>query len=115
MLLASVNPLDVLLFVGKQLMVIGGIYITIILLMRFSEYYRIKKCPECGHRLKRSSRSSSERTITSISLGMLPLKRYRCYKCYWEGAAFEIPGQKAFNEGKEETEEVTEDTLENGS
>lgn len=90
MLLTSIDLIDVAIFAGKQLLIIIALYLAVILIIRVSGYYRLKKCPECGGKLKRSSRGSSERMAESISFGLLPLKRYRCYGCYWEGAAFEI-------------------------
>ncbi|MFT4524310.1 MAG: hypothetical protein ACI85F_000451 [Bacteroidia bacterium] len=90
MFLATIDFLDVAFFVVRQLLVITIIYVVIILVIRVSGYYELNKCPECGHRLKRSSRSSTEHLAKRFSFGILPLKRYRCYSCYWEGAAFQI-------------------------
>jgi uncharacterized protein with PIN domain len=95
MFLAAIDNLDVVFFVARQLLIIACIYIAIILLIKVSGYYNLNKCPECGHRLKRSSRSSTEHLAKKFSFGILPLKRYRCYSCYWEGAAFQIPKNEA--------------------
>lgn len=89
--LAAINILDVGLFAAKQIVILIAIYFVVILLIRVSGYYKLNKCPECGHKLKRSSRSSTEHFAKKFSFGILPLKRYRCYSCYWEGAAFQIP------------------------
>ena len=90
MFLSDVDLLGAIMFFGRQLLVVIAIYFVIILLMRMSGYYRLKSCPECGNQLKRSQRTLSDRLRTRFSLGLLPLKRYRCYTCYWEGAAFAI-------------------------
>ncbi|MFT4681090.1 MAG: hypothetical protein ACI9FU_000819 [Granulosicoccus sp.] len=95
MLLAAIQIIDVAFFVGKQLLIITAIYFPIIFLIRVSGYYKLNKCPECGNRLKRSSRSSTEHFANRFSFGILKLKRYRCYSCYWEGAAFQIPKNKS--------------------
>ena len=95
MFLAAIDILDVAFYVVRQLLIITAIYIAIILLIKVSGYYKLNKCPECGHRLKRSSRSSTEHLAKRFSFGILPLKRYRCYSCYWEGAAFQIPKKEA--------------------
>lgn len=102
MFLATVNMLDVVLFAAKQIVVLIVIYFVIILLIRVSGYYNLIKCPECGHKLKRSSRSSSEHFAKKFSFGILPLKRYRCYSCYWEGAAFQIPKNQSDNSSSED-------------
>lgn len=90
MILAEVDIFGAVIFFGRQLLVIVAIYFVIIFLLRMSGYYRLKGCPECGNDLKRSQRTLLDKLLTRFSVGILPLKRYRCYSCYWEGAAFEI-------------------------
>ena len=70
-----------------------ALYIVILLVLRFSNYYRVNNCPNCTGELKRSQRSSSDRMMSTISFGILPIKRYRCYTCYWEGQALDIRSQ----------------------
>jgi uncharacterized protein with PIN domain len=76
---------------GIQATVILGIYVTLLLLLRFSKFYRLARCPECNSLLKRKKRNSIDKWVPIFTLGILPVRRYRCYACYWEGQAFLIP------------------------
>jgi len=66
------------------------VYLIVVVILRFSNFYRINRCPNCGGEIKRTSRGASERFTKTFSLGILDLKRYRCYTCYWEGSALPI-------------------------
>lgn len=70
------------------------LYIIFLFFLRFSNYYKIKRCPNCSGELKRSQRSSGDRLLKTLTLGILPVKRYRCYSCYWEGRAFDIKDKR---------------------
>ncbi|MBI1289059.1 MAG: hypothetical protein GC178_15945 [Flavobacteriales bacterium] len=85
--------------------IIFVIYIIFIFLLRFSNYYKIKKCPNCSGELKRAQRTAGDRLLKTLTFGILPVKRYRCYTCYWEGQAFEIKDRKRSSAFKDETEE----------
>lgn len=74
-------------------------YIIVIIILRLSNYYRIRRCPNCGGELKRSQRSTGDKMVNSITFGMLPLKRYRCYTCYWEGMALPNKSNKGSAHG----------------
>ncbi|MCF8257084.1 MAG: hypothetical protein K9J06_06000 [Flavobacteriales bacterium] len=77
------------------------VYVVVLLLLRYSKYYRLVNCPVCGQKLSRHKRKGTEKWITGLSLGILPVKRYRCYGCYWEGQAFEIPKTTELKEAEE--------------
>jgi len=77
-------------WLAERVGVVLAAYFVIILILRFSNYFRVSKCPTCGGKLSRHKRQSSDRWLISLSLGILPVRRYRCYSCYWEGQAFEI-------------------------
>lgn len=117
MILAEVDIFGAVMFFGRQLLVIVAIYFVIIFLLRMSGYYRLKGCPECGNDLKRSQRTLSDKLLTRFSVGILPLKRYRCYSCYWEGAAFEIkkgkhyPSSSTDNSEDDEVDESSENKI----
>jgi uncharacterized protein with PIN domain len=70
------------------------IYLVILILLRFSNYYRLSRCPNCAGELKRSQRNGADRLLKATSFGILPVKRYRCYTCYWEGQALDIRDTK---------------------
>jgi hypothetical protein len=78
-------------------------YVVLVLLLRVSNYYRLRRCPNCKGELKRSQRSGSDRLVTVLTLGIIPLKRYRCYTCYWEGRALEITKN---TKGRSRSEEI---------
>jgi uncharacterized protein with PIN domain len=98
--------LDVTAVFSNVAIYLAGVFVAWVLvcvLLRFSNYYRLKKCPVCGQKLSRQRRTGKEKWLNRLSLGILSLKRYRCYSCYWEGQAFEIPkGQESKPEGKED-------------
>lgn len=79
------------------------IYLVILILLRASNYYRIKRCPNCDGGLKRAQRTSGDRFVKNVSFGILPIKRYRCYTCYWEGVAMQIKDLKKTGVRSEET------------
>jgi uncharacterized protein with PIN domain len=79
------------------------IWIVIALILRFSNYYRIASCPNCGGTVKRSSRGRTEKSLKFWSLGILDLKRYRCYTCYWEGSALPIKNNKGVEAVEDES------------
>ncbi len=76
-------------------------YVILILMLRISNYYRIKRCPNCSGELKRAQRTGSDRFVTLTTLGIIPLKRYRCYTCYWEGRALEIKNTRGRSKDEE--------------
>lgn len=79
------------------------VYVSVFVLLRISKYYRLTKCPVCAQKLSRQRRTGKEKWINRLSLGILSVKRYRCYSCYWEGQAFEIPkGQVIQTESTED-------------
>lgn len=86
-----VDSVALLTIIAKYVGIVLGIYVLILLMLRFSKYFRITLCPVCNGKLSRHKRTVAEKRLTRYSFGILPVKRYRCYSCYWEGQAFEIP------------------------
>jgi uncharacterized protein with PIN domain len=82
----------------RYLGILFGGYLLVVIVLRLSNYYRITNCPNCSGELKRSQRGPSERFTKLLSLGILDLKRYRCYTCYWEGSALDIKNNKKRDE-----------------
>ena len=92
----SASEIDFLAFfliLSQYILGFLAVYIVILLVLRFSNYYRVNNCPNCSRELKRSQRQSSDRLVNTLSFGILPIKRYRCYTCYWEGQALGIKNQ----------------------
>ena len=79
---------------GQWMLIFFCVYILFMVIIRLSKYYRIKQCPNCSGELKRAQRTAGDRLTKTLSFGILPLKRYRCYTCYWEGPALDIGNQK---------------------
>lgn len=69
-------------------------YVVLLLVLRQSRYFRINECPKCRGHLSRHKRSSRDKWVMRLSFGILPVKRYRCYSCYWEGQTFDIPEKR---------------------
>lgn len=86
--------------------VIFVIYLITIIFLRASNYYRIRKCPNCRGELKRAQRNAGDRMLKTLTFGILDLRRYRCYTCYWEGRALEI------KEGKRKSSKQDGDEIE---
>ncbi len=91
---SEIDYLAFSLLLFRYLLGILAVYIVILFVIRFSNYYRVSRCPNCAGELKRSQRMGSDRMINTISFGILPIKRYRCYTCYWEGQALDIRAQQ---------------------
>ena len=87
---SEIDYIAFLLLLSKYLLGFLALYVVILLVLRMSKYYKASNCPNCAGELKRSQRKASDRLINNISFGILPIKRYRCYTCYWEGQALEI-------------------------
>jgi hypothetical protein len=39
------------------------------------------QCPRCGRELERTSRNTIDKIINTV----IPIRRYKCYGCFWEG------------------------------
>lgn len=88
----DVNAIDylTLTFIGlKWIASVLGAYILILLALRFSGLLTLTVCPKCAGQLRRTKRKKADKTVGKISLGILPVKRYRCPKCYWSGAGLD--------------------------
>lgn len=80
-------------------------YLVVLTVLRGSNYYRIKRCPNCSGELKRAQRNGGDKMVRTLSFGILPVKRYRCYTCYWEGRSFDIKSSKGKSRSKGSNEE----------
>jgi uncharacterized protein with PIN domain len=85
----------------RYVVIILAVYVIGLLVLRMSKYYRLTRCPVCGEKLSRHRRTAAEKRVARYSFGLLPVKRYRCYSCYWEGQAFEIPKDEIFHSPKQ--------------
>lgn len=87
---------------GKALV----IWVLWVVIFRFSNFFKLKACPACGGELKRSKSDRNEKLINYLSLGLLPVKKHRCYVCNWRGLAFPNSIEKKFKPKKLTQEEV---------
>ncbi len=64
-------------------------FIVIIYLMliafRLNGVFKKSDCPKCYAELKRKPKTLSDRILVILCLGILPLRRYECEVCKWEG------------------------------
>lgn len=79
--LAHKYPLDDLKYLLALLIVF---YITLFAL-RINGVLKKDHCPKCGGNIKRVSKTISDRLYTAATLGILPLRRYKCEVCFWKG------------------------------
>lgn len=82
------------------------VWVIWIVVFRFSRFFRLKACPACGGDLKRSKADRYEKFVNYLSLGLLPVKKHRCYVCSWRGLAFPNSIEKKFKPKKLTQEEV---------
>jgi predicted RNA-binding Zn-ribbon protein involved in translation (DUF1610 family) len=61
--------------------------------IRQSSTWSARACPECGHSLHRTKRSSAD-----VLTWLLPLRRYRCRNCGWTGLRAKSPGYEQESE-----------------
>jgi hypothetical protein len=45
-------------------------------------------CPKCGNEMDRIDRSSADRFISKLVLGIVRVKRFLCLGCLWEKRVF---------------------------
>ena len=64
------------------------LYLITLILIRTSGILNRHSCPNCGKKIKRSKRRRNDKILKKVSLGILPVKRFRCYGCYWDGVGF---------------------------
>lgn len=76
------------------------VWVILLVVFRFSNFFKLKACPSCGGELKRSRKDNWEKYITIGSIGLLPIKTYRCYKCNWKGHAFPSSIERKYNPKK---------------
>lgn len=74
----------------KWVFAILGLLFLIAIAIRLSGVLNLTVCPDCGKKLKRSKRRSNDKKLRLLALGLLPVKRYRCYSCYWDGIGFRV-------------------------
>lgn len=90
----------------RWLAILLALYLFAMVFIRMSKLYKITRCPNCGGELKRANRTTGDRMLNTFSFTLLPVKRYRCYVCYWEGRAFDIKSRlkKSSTDVESETE-----------
>ena len=81
------------LILGFQLVVAAAI--------RLSGVFTLTVCPKCESKLKRSKGKRKERNIRLFGLGLLPVRRYRCYTCYWEDVGIKLNEQEPTSKSAE--------------
>jgi len=84
----DIKSLDYLVLFVKPLSWLTALivlYLITLILSMTSGILNRHSCPNCGKKIKRSKRKRNDKIIEKVSFGILPVKRYRCYACYWEG------------------------------
>jgi uncharacterized protein with PIN domain len=84
----------------KWVLAILSFLILIAIVVRLSGVLNLTVCPSCGEKLKRAKRKSQDKRVRLLALGLLPIKRYRCYACYWDGIGFRVFDKEKTIEGQ---------------
>lgn len=66
------------------ILIIGAIYIGIFFI-RITGLFKKRNCPSCSGKLNRKQRTPLDKLLAIVTLKILPLRRYRCVRCGWEG------------------------------
>lgn len=72
----------------RWLAMLFALYVIAVVFIRLSGVLNRPSCPNCGKKLKRSKRRRKDKILKNVSFGILSVKRFRCYTCYWEGIGF---------------------------
>ncbi len=87
-------------------------YITLIAL-RINGVLKKDYCPKCGGNIKRVSKTLSDRIYAAATLGILPLRRYKCEVCFWKGLRWNT--EKSFYVKKRKRRSKNTNSNTNGS
>lgn len=69
----------------KYLLVVLIIFYITLIALRINGVLKKDYCPKCGGNIKRISKKLPDRLYAAATLGILPLRRYKCEVCFWEG------------------------------
>jgi transposase-like protein len=70
---------EVIVFLGLMI-----VFYLIVIVMRFYGVMKKGNCPRCYGELFRTSKTLSDRILVALTLGILPLRRYKCRVCQHE-------------------------------
>gem|GEM_PF-1310049 len=66
------------------LILLGAFYLALFIL-RWLRFLKKRTCPSCSGKLSRKKRKPFDKLLVLLILNILPLKRYKCVHCGWEG------------------------------
>lgn len=79
--LAHRYPVDDL----KYLLAILIVFYTTLIALRINGVMKKDYCPKCGGDIKRVAKNLTDRIYAAGTLGIIPLRRYKCEVCFWKG------------------------------
>lgn len=71
-----------------------SLYVIILILMRLMGIFKKDRCPKCTGRISRKNKTFGDRMIIGLTLGILPLRRYKCVHCGWAGLRWNTKKRK---------------------
>jgi uncharacterized protein with PIN domain len=69
----------------KYLLVLIVVFYITLIALRINGVMKKDYCPKCGGSIKRISKTLSDRICAAATLGIIPLRRYKCEVCFWKG------------------------------
>ncbi|HXH17840.1 MAG TPA: hypothetical protein VNJ07_02065, partial [Chitinophagales bacterium] len=61
------------------------IFYLLLFIMRMVGVLKKRNCPSCSGKLSRKPRTLFDKLLVVLTLNILPLRRYKCIHCGWEG------------------------------
>ena len=61
------------------------IYIIALFAMRFLKVLKKRICPTCSGKITRRRKNFLDKILVALTFYILPLRRYKCIHCGWEG------------------------------
>jgi hypothetical protein len=109
--LARKYPLDDLKYLLAFLIVF---YLTL-LALRINGVLKKESCPKCGGKINRVQKTIGDRIYAAATLGILPLRRYKCEVCNWKGIRWNTEKSFYVKKRKRRSKKVNTDYPSNSS
>lgn len=104
--LAHKYPLDDL----KYFLVLLFVFYITLLALRINGVLRKDSCPKCGGKINRIQKTLGDRFYAAATLGILPLRRYKCEVCYWKGLRWNTEKSFYVKKRKRRSRKINVDT-----
>ncbi len=104
--LAHRYPIDDL----KYLLAILIIFYITLVALRINGVMKKDFCPKCGGNIKRIPKNLADRIYAATTLGIIPLRRYKCEVCFWKGLRWNTEKAVFTKKRKRRTRKLSNDS-----